>query len=257
MDLKNKEPFKERFLRAIHNPFVILGGLIGLTVVILLIFGIHQLLANDNDAQITVTNLDSYINNIPDDLRTDIYKNVFNIAKLNSSELDDSTIANATANIRDNTFKNWYDSKTGIKKGEFIIDIPKISQNYKVQYSWNSKNSEDNSGYRDYINCLKPDEYAYGFYPCLDLYDDLSDKNIAYLENILPYNSYIDSDVAVHVGDIEYTNGGDRIVLVEVNSCGDKTVLNNGLKAFKDYVNQYLNVDDYTYKSADLCDGGI
>ena len=254
-----KPTLQEKLRSYITNPLLLFIVFIAIVIIVVVISLIVNRIIDSHDQKITVTNLGSYAGDLPTDIREDIYANVFLAAQSNSPDLSDESLSSASATIRDNTFTSAYASSEQIYSGSFIVDIPNLEQSYKVYYGWTKDSEKANQYFYNgnvVISCLTPDQYVYQFSPCISPGEDKNSAPLAYLENILPFTGSTDSGVAISVGQISYTTGGDPFLRVNINSCGNPSSLEAGLETFKQYIKDHqLNPDDYTFVTRDLCDG--
>ena len=255
--------FRDKLQSIIRNPFLLFGFFIAIIIVVVIVSLAVSHWQNSHDNQITINNLNNYVTDVPDTTRAEIYNAAFRAAQSNSAGQTDETLSSADAAIREGSAVSSFNPTTGLYSGNFIVDIPSLKQSYRIYYEWLSDRATSPIRLGDYttsVTCLHPDEYIYDFYPCIAPNEDVSTTTLSYLNNILPYNGYVNndtnSDAAIHANHVENTTGGDPFVRVNVNSCGDQSILESGLETFKQYIKDHqLNPDDYTYKLNDLCDG--
>ena len=260
---KSPSRFRDKLRHILHNPFLLFGIFIALIAIVVVISLAINHWQNSHDNQITINNLGDYATNVPDSTRAEIYNAAFRAARSNSTGQTEETLSAADATIREGSATSSFNSTTGLHSGNFIVDIPSLKQSYRIYYEWLSDRASSSIRLGDYttsVTCLHPDEYIYDFYPCIAPNEDISTATISYLNNILPYDGYVNNDVdsgaAIHADHIEYTTGGTPFVRVGINSCGNPSSLAAGLETFKQYIKDHqLNPDDYTFVTRDLCDG--
>ncbi|MBP5511984.1 hypothetical protein J6X90_01180 [Candidatus Saccharibacteria bacterium] len=213
-----------------------------------------------HDRKISVTNIDSYVKDMPESKKQEIYQTIYQAAETNS-DLGETTLSTATATIREKTFSESYDSYNYIHSGEFIVDIESIKQTYHIYYDWSpNKDSEQliASSYGVTANCPSKTEAIYDFYKCKNPYTDENYRAYDYLTMLLPYSSNLSDGTPFSASPVDYYYGSNEpFVRISVDACGDNKKVDNGVKAFKDYLKNYdLNPDDYNIISQNNCDGG-
>ena len=258
-----KPTFPDKLRESIKNPILLFSIFTGLIILIVIVAVLINHWNDSHDNQITITNLNDYVNNIPSDTRAEIYNAVFRAAQSNSAGKTSETLSIADAQIREGSAINSFNPSTSLYSGNFIVDIPSLKQSYRIYYEWIPKNVNSNLILGDYttsVDCLHPDEYIYDFYPCIAPNQNVGDAYLHYLDNILPYNSYVNNDensnAAIYIRGVEYSTGGTPFLRVNVNSCGNQKIMDNATTTVKKYIADHqLNPEDYTYKLNDLCDG--
>ena len=251
------EKLHEKFSK---NPKLFLAiGLSTLAIGVLVIgfFAVHNTL---HDKKISITNIDQYVKKMPESKKQEIYGTIFRAAETNSN-YNEVTLSTATATIRDKTFSETYDSYNKVYSGNFIVDIESIKQTYHIYYDWTPNKDTEQvviSSYGTTANCPTKNEMIYDFYKCKNPYVDEKNSAYEYLTMLLPYSSELSDGTAYSISSIEYYYGsGEPFVRVSVDACGNNKKLEEGVKAFKDYLKSYdLNPEDYKIISKNSCDGG-
>ena len=251
------DKMREKFNK---NPkFFLAIGLSILAVGVLIIgfFVVHNQL---HDRKITVTNIDKYVGKMPNSKKEEIYETIFQAAETNSN-YDEVTLSAATATIRDKTFSESYDSYNKVYSGDFVVDIESIKQTYHIYYDWTPNKDKEQtvlSSYGTTANCPTKTEMIYDFYKCKNPYVGEETSAYEYRRMLLPYAGELSDGTAFSASSVEYYYGsGEPFVRVSVDACGNSAKLEEGVKAFKNYLKSYdLNPEDYKIISKNSCDGG-
>lgn len=113
--------------------------------------------------RILISNYDSIVKNLPDTQKEGIEGMIYYMAKQNGH--DNTSL---TAQIRNNTYTQSYNSSNRQYTTSFVVDLPGIRQSYLVQNRYNSQNPTA-VGYPTIISCPPTSYLIYGDFNCQEL----------------------------------------------------------------------------------------
>lgn len=161
----------------IHPAIVAIFGLIlgALIFGILAFTGIINF--NPYGKGIRINNFSHHFQNVPRSNRNELYANLYKIVDENTP----SKFNVHDATIRDDSvvIKNY--ENDNISYGEFIVDIPSLSQSYRGQFTW-SPDSDKNATLTDHnniITCLATFDLVYDSFGCRNIVTDNSYYSLA------------------------------------------------------------------------------
>jgi len=170
-----------------------------ITIVVILIFlvglvslGIyaasHANKENQFGKYIPISNYASKVKNVSSDVKDAIQSSLYNTVVKNKINGQDASKVR-DAKIRDGSDSQTYDKETQVYSGNFIVDMAKIKQSYKVQYSYSTTNTIDTGGSPVTITCLETKDLIYGDFGCTDLASQQSSPEDQLLQ-YLPYQGF-------------------------------------------------------------------
>jgi hypothetical protein len=116
------------------------------------------------DGETLIVDLATFFNDIPDNSKWAVQTTLYNTLLDNGVK---SGIRLADAYVREGSVEENYDQSTDVHWGGFIVDIPKVSQSYALQFEWSSDEYNINlSGYNALVTCLSIDQLIYGYFDC-------------------------------------------------------------------------------------------
>lgn len=148
------------------NPFVIVGILLGLLVIIFLIISLMQIFrTNQFGNETKIDNLTSEYGNLPQTEKDLIFNTLYGVIFNNLP--DGKNPPESGAIIREGTAKYDYDEKTRVYEGDFIVDISSIEQSYRIHFRWSPEDGNRHiDGYPIVITCLPKRLQIYDSYSC-------------------------------------------------------------------------------------------
>lgn len=175
--------------------------------------------------------------NIPGKELREIRTILVGVIKRNTENFDGGTIYKGNA-------RDYEESVSGdFTTANFIVDFDEIKESYAVAATW--PDPDDGS---PNINVSCPLlESKYPETPCSTEINSSSD-----IVGYLPYEGEVDGKKYQIVGNYD---SGKFYVEIQVDSCGDKALLDKVLVAAKQWISSiYLNPDDYLlYIPGDIC----
>lgn len=110
-----------------------------------------------------IDNLDDYYYNLPEETKKNIFADLKDTIKINTSQ----DIPDSGALIRDTEpYLYNYNIKYSGYFGEFIVDIPLIQQSYLVKFNFNEGSTSSLGGYAVLVYCLPEDKMIYPDFGC-------------------------------------------------------------------------------------------
>lgn len=219
-----------------RQKMLLIGGFF--TTFIILIIIISILFSVITDPKVKINFNDNI--NIPGDELRKTRENLYNVIRDNSSDFNNNITFIGDA--RD--YKEESIDKT--TTATFIVDFNDIKQSYFVSITW--PNPNDGSPNIN-ISCPLLDS-KYPETPCSTEINSSSD-----ISSFLPYTGTI-SNNQEYVLVNKYVSG--KVYLeVQINSCGNSSILNEALESARKFVSSiHFNPDDFNfYTPTNLCDG--
>lgn len=177
------------------------------------------------------------------------YKNV--VKRMLSEIINDNTatagLVFSEAEIREGTYEEIIgDSSVDAK---FIVDVPELRYSFQVEVIWPAKVGKNEEKIEDPNVTIKCPHYLDVIYADTKCIAQTPEQQ---LERYLPYYEDLDSGQRFGVSMKKF--GGEPYVAVEVKSCGDSSVAEKAVNATKKWMKSiYLDPNDYTIKSMDIC----
>ena len=219
-----------------ENPLKKLAIIFGSLVAFIILITIVVIKVNDPKVQVSFPEK----TNIPDSELTKVRRNLYGVIKENSTDFNSHKIFEGTAREYQEQQKDKSTSAT------FIVDFDDIKQSYFVSVFWPDP---DNGAPNIIISCPLSNS-KYPETPCKT--ESNSSIEIA---DFLPYDGKLDSGENYTIT-YKYS-GSDPYIEVQINSCGNKTLVSSALKSAKEWLKSVnFNPDDYKiFAPIDLCDG--
>lgn len=230
---------------------LIFATIIGIVFIILLVITIYNALKPNpyGDA----TSIDGLsATGISKDDQDRITANLYTMIKNHSAT--DADIPTSGAKVREGSISKQYDETEKINTVDFVVDIESIRQSYNIHVEWsNDKNSS--SGYPYVIRCL--DDSQEKIYPEFACTDDFTASDYEAINSYLPYWGKTKNGYDYTIKMQKYTDG-EKYLEVDIDSCGDKVLMDEALESAKSWVeSQGLEQDAFPYYVPDdLCEGG-
>jgi hypothetical protein len=149
---------------------IIAAGFIIGVVILTIIFAGSQ-----TDDSVEIVNISKNTNGQSrNDKLLGMIKEALFVAIKNASGRDEITANDIKdAAVRDNSYKQSYDTATKTNKVEFMVDIASFKQSYQVYYEWQSNKANTDSQYvGEYgtvaLKCPSKDLLIYGEFKCID-----------------------------------------------------------------------------------------
>ena len=166
--------------------FLITGSIIGILVIIGIIISVISINANKNQygEAITIKGYDQKVKNLSKEYKDNISAALYDAVKFNSEgEVKASDIKDAT--IRDGSDKQGEIERASKYTGSFIVDIPSITQSYKIQYSYSSDpNDPILSGYPILVDCVPTEDVIYKDFKCKSILSGNTTKEDPIISNL-------------------------------------------------------------------------
>ena len=144
-----------------------------------------------------------------------------------------------TANVRHSSAE-YNEDENELSSVKFLVDIDSFKQTYKIE-NWWAKEIEVPDDVS--INCPIKEYLKYPEEGCFS-----NDTVYGPLDSYLPITLTLPSGIEATVGSSYYDDDGNAILMVNVNSCGDKSIINSARKAVDDWlVSNDFNPSDYVY----------
>lgn len=242
--------------RIIKNNFNIfhLGIIIIIAIfIILIVISINQLL-NQNQKITSIDNYATYIKNLPDNQKNDLFSSLYSAIDTNLPE--DEQPPHSGALIRENSFSN--NVSDDINTSNFLVDIASVQQTYHVYFSWSIKPNQI-IGTSVAIHCPTQKESNYPNFKCRDTLQQEAEKstdysklfpiikdlpiNVEYYEN--NYTNYIHYNISYKI------TADNNLILLIINYSGANyedalaRISDRGYNA-KDYPIGYLNKESHS-----------
>lgn len=179
---------------------------------------------------------------LPDESKKLLQAQIRNLLR-NNFEISDTT--KVTVDIREDTLieKDKYYS--------FIVDVDAYEQTFAVTVDKTLKDKKVSSD-GILIKCVKPELRKYPNAKCYAMYNSTDSIDLYF-----PYRETIAEDVQVNAFAREKLNHKEYVE-VNVNSCGDKTLLDKGVESVKEHLKSYyVDIDKVEFYTRDLCEGGL
>ena len=163
-----------------------------------------------------------------------------NVIRNNTIDFDSGIVYKGSA--RDYTESSVDDFKTA----NFVVDFDSISESYAVSVTWPNP---DDGAPNIIISCPLLNS-KYPETPCFTEVNSSSD-----IVGYLPYSGKLASGEEYKIVG-RYDDNGELYVEVQVNSCGNETIMDMALTAAREWIFKiYLNPDDYLlYVPGDICE---
>ena len=228
---------------------LILGILAFIILVIVLIIQITSRIPSDETPRTRIENWSEELSHVPQDTRIRAEQKLYSQIEMNSS----NNVPTSGAKIRKDT-QTTLNIGSSFVMGDFIVDIPRINQSYVVQYYYgqleNQTQEPEISVSIDTFCITNPNKRIYPDFPCKDNYGAKNTEQYitnTYLSFYLPHTETL-SDNKTFTVDLNSITENQIKLVVSVNSCGDKSIMQAAETAAKKWVNSLnLNVTDISY----------
>lgn len=132
----------------------IMALVVGVVFVALVIVTLINLFRNNPyGREIKIDNFSSFYGDAPQDIKDQIFNNLYDTVLQNIGE--DDKIPGSGAMVRQETAVSQFDKDTNVYYGSFVVDIEEIQQSYRVQFEWSSnKNNPNLGGFSVLISCV-------------------------------------------------------------------------------------------------------
>lgn len=139
--------------------------------------------------EVAIKDFHQRIKNLPDDRRQAIGAALYNMVRKNTNNQAITPSDIGEAIIRANSETQRHEPKDKLYVGQFVVDIEKVEQSYRVEYRYaESGDSRLVSGYPVVVACLPKDQLVYPPFECKGTADS-ENTGVDPLIQHLPYRS--------------------------------------------------------------------
>ena len=228
---------------------LVLGIFAFVLLIIILIIQIANHIPSDETPRTRIENWGEELSHVPQDTRIRAEQKLYSQIEMNLPD----NIPTSGARIRKNT-QNTLNIGPSFVVGDFIVDIPRISQSYVIQYFYgqleNQTQEPEISVSVDTFCITNPDKQIYSNFSCKDNYGAKNTEQYianTYLSFYLPHTETL-SDNKTFTIDLNSITESQIKLVVSVNSCGDESITRAAEAAAKKWVNNLnLNITDISY----------
>ena len=214
-------------------------------LVILIVFSVqHFINQNPYGPELKIDNFSSYFKNVPKNVQSAIFANLYQTAAINVPEGDE--VPTSGALVQKDSANTSFEESDNYYANGFIVDVEPIKQSFKVFFKWSTKSNNPNMGGDSIIiTCLTGANSTYKSTYCQDntgqgnKLGKLLDKNpivtqlpILVSEYNKDYTKYINYKIHYRINDDEtkiiliitdYTGGNRAAAIKKLQDLGYNT----------------------------------
>lgn len=201
-----------------------------------------------NNDQIVIRNYDKYIKTLPQERRSLINTQLYNVIKSSSP---DKEIKIDDAVIREESYTETFNELEKTYSSTLIIDIPSIKQSYRAIFNWSIDGSVVLKGDGLKFGCLPKDQLIYGDFNC----SKVLNLPVINTDPILQYVPYTDDSSGIKYKISAHMNNGViEYLSIFFNTCASYSKEKYKTEALNWIRSKNIDPDKYTIKYSSVCD---
>jgi hypothetical protein len=164
------------------------------------------------DSGVHIGNISDYTKGKPqnDTWLSAVEKELLKLLRKNSDRPGLAAKDVAAAVVREGSYSQIYDGKTGVSTVDFIVDVPSLKQSYGAHYEWGSDGGNDPDIGMRILSCLPSNQLIYEKFACKDAM--VEQYGWPSYDDILEYLPYHDAS-NYYIYPDRTTSGGPLLVI--------------------------------------------